>query len=111
MTVVAATVFEWQPPPVQSEYHGTLMLPEGARFEILADPTDYVSVIEAQQREYRDEFLGEALNQIRRQARLEVDGETQRLLDAAVDCRSPQPSGGVEEWAARLADDVKDAND
>jgi hypothetical protein len=40
-----------------------------------------------------------------------VNDETQRLLDAAVKCQYVSPWGSIEEWARRLADDVKDAGD
>ena len=84
--------------------------------ERLPDTIDYANVIEEQKREYEKELFGvnlleEVVDSIGRLAPLEVDGETQRLLDAAISHQATGQCDDLEAWASRLADDVKDAND
>ena len=60
---------------------------------------------------FAEELLSEVVEGIQRLEPLEVDGETQKLLDAAIEHQETAPCDDVEGWASRLADDVKNAND
>lgn len=96
----------------------TLMIPpeECSYVVIPPDTTDYAKAIEEQKREYEKELFGgklldDVVDRIGRLAPLEVDGETQRLLDAAIPHQTTRQCDDLEAWASRLVDDVKDAND
>ena len=77
-------------------------------------PKEYVELIEEQNREYGlpgEKLLHEAVDRIGRLAPFEVDGETHKLLDAAIEHQETGTCDDLEAWASRLADDVKDADD
>lgn len=83
---------------------------------ISAETLDYADLIVEQRRAYESELLGEKLlhevvEAIRHLAPLEMDGDTQQLLDAAI---QHQDTGGCDDlygWASRLAKDVGSADD
>ena len=120
MTTACLQPVLWPPQDAEdsNESDGTLTVPpEECPYVVTApDTTDYAQMIEEQKREYEKELLGaklldEAVGRIGRLAPLEVDGETQRLLDAAIAHQATGQCDNVEAWASRLADDVKDADD
>ncbi len=55
-------------------------------------------------------LLEEVVDGIQRLVPLEVDEETQRLLDIAITYQTTR-CDDLEEWASRLAYDVKDTSD
>ncbi len=56
-------------------------------------------------------MLHEVVDSIQRLAPLDVDRETQQLLDAAIEHQQVGPCDDIQEWASRLTNDVKDADD
>ena len=100
-----------------NESYDTLMVsPEECSYVLIPDTTDYAKVIEEQKREYEKELFGvklldEVVDRIGRLEPLELDGKTQRLLDAAIAHQTTGQCDDLEAWASRLANDVKDAND
>jgi hypothetical protein len=79
---------------------------------VSVDPTDTLVAEQSDEiASLREQLLSEVVDRIARLTPLEVDGETQKLLDAAVEHQEAPQCDGVEEWASRLARDVKDAND
>ena len=118
MSIAKPQTLNWLPPDAEqvSESDGTLAIsPEEFPYIVVsADATDYVTLIAEQRDEYApfgEELLGEVVERIERLAPLEVDGETQKLLDAAIEHQETGPCDNLEGWASRLADDVKDADD
>lgn len=125
MTIASSHTLNWSPPGAQQSFEpvDTPSIPQDSCYplpeEYLAihpspGPKEYAELIEKQNREY--ELLGEKLlldvvDSIRRLVPLEVDGETQKLLDAAIEHQETGPCDDVEGWASRLAADVKDADD
>ena len=57
------------------------------------------------------QLLGEVVDSIGRLVPLQVDAETQRLLDTAIEYQETGECDDLEGWASRLVDDVKDADD
>lgn len=120
MTTAHSHTALWPPPVAEysNESDGTLMIPseECPYFVVLPDTTDYAKAIEEEKREYEMELFGvklldEVVDRIGLLAPLEVDGETQRLLDAAIAHQATGQCADLEAWASGLVDDVKDAND
>ena len=118
MTIASSQILNWPPedPEYGSESDSTLVisLEECPYIVVSPDATEYVRLIKEQNREY--ELLGEKLlldvvDSIRRLAPLEVDGETKKLLDAAIEHQETGQCDDLEGWASRLAADVKDADD
>ena len=77
-------------------------------------PQEYAELVEEQNRGYErlsEELLGEAVDSISRLVPLQVDAETRRLLDTAIEYQETGECEDLEGWASRLVDDVKDADD
>jgi len=115
MTTAYSQPVLWPPPDAEdsNESDDTLMIPT-EECPVSPDATEYVRLIEKQNRGYAllgEELLREVVDSIRRLVPLEVDGETQKLLDAAIAHQTTGQCDDLEAWASRLADDVKDAND
>ena len=118
MTAASSHILSWPPQDAEHgvESDSTLALAPGEFPYVVvpADATDYVTLLTEQCDEYAphgDELLGEVIERIERLEPIEVDGGTQKLLDAAVKHQQTGPCDDVEGWASRLVDDVKDADD
>ncbi len=101
------------------EYHVGSDKTLGSPFEgvtVSADTIDYAELIAEQRRAYESELLGEKLlhevvEAIGDLAPLETDGDTQQLLDAAIQHQDTGSCDDLHGWASRLARDVRDADD
>ena len=118
MTRANSQVLAWPPPTDEHDAQSvdTLAVYPGEFLCIIRtlDATEDISLNEAQIRKYGvvgEKLLDEVVDKIRRLAPLEVHGETQRLLDAAIENQETGLCDDLEGWASRLADDVKDAGD
>lgn len=117
MTIASSNILSWPPqdPEYASESSTLVISPEECPYPVVSpDATEYVRLIEEQNREYAllgEKLLREVVDRIRRLAPLEVDGETRKLLDAAIEHQETAQCDDVEGWASRLAADVKDADD
>lgn len=116
----------WPPPNADEVFEpasGTLAITPDACFTLpkeyfAIDPSPglqgYAEVVEEQNRGYErlsEELLGEVVDSISRLVPLQVDAETQRLLDIAIEYQETGECDDLEGWASRLVDDVKDADD
>ena len=99
---------------------GTLAITPDACFPVpeeyfAIDPSqEHAELVEEQNRGYErhgEEVLGEVVDSISRLAPLQVDAETQRLLDIAIEYQETGACDDLEGWASRLVDDVKAADD
>ena len=99
---------------------GTLAITPDACFPVpeeyfAIDPSqEHAELVEEQNRGYErhgEELLGEVVDSISRLAPLQVDAETQRLLDIAIEYQETGECDDLEGWASRLVNDVKDADD
>lgn len=118
MSIASSHILDWTPPDAQQfvEPSGTLAIPVEDRPHIVVSPDarDYVTLIQEHNRECEpagETLLREVVDGIRALAPLEVDGETQKLLDAAIEYQETGACDDVKGWASRLAADVKDADD
>lgn len=117
MTCANSHISDW-PPPAAAESVDTLAIPleEGEYAYVIHSPdaTTSTSSVEEQNRmegAVEEKLLDEVVDKIRSLTPLEVDGKTQRLLDAAIENQETGLCDDLERWASRLADDVKDAGD
>ena len=108
----------WLPPDAGDslESGDTLKIPVEDCYVVSTDTPDYVRLIEEQKPGCErglpgEKLLHDVVERIEQSAPLEVDGETRRLLDAAIQYQETGSSDDLEGWASRLADDVKDADD
>jgi len=114
MTIASSQILNWLPEdPEYGSKSGTHVV-SLEEWPVSPDATEYVRLIENQNRGYAllgEKLLLDVVDSIRRLVPLEVGGETQRLLDAAIAHQTTGQCDDLEAWASRLADDVKGAND
>ncbi len=110
MTIISTQIVDWRAagPDPDIPSTDTLMVPpvECAGRDVWVIQEDNSQYAPAE-----EDLLHGVVDSIQRLAPLDVDRENQHLLDAAIEHQQMDACDDIQEWASRLANDVKDADD